>query len=641
MLQATAEQGESSRLTLPLVSIIIPTYGAADKLTVCLESLRQHVRSDYPVYVLDDATPDDTVQDACSRIQSRFPQLTYVRSESNRGFVAGCNWGNTHLRQSENDLLILNSDTEVTSGFLEEMQEVLYFHEKHATVTPRSNNATIYSIPWTGERLEPDASFQLWRQIQGHLSRYQVMPTAVGFCLLIKAQVLTRFGLFDEVYSPGYNEENDFICRINRYGYSAVAANQAFVFHYESASFGPSRAALESTHREILLQRYPEYERKVYEYDRYFADPVENFAELFRPHRPRILYDLFHLPDAHTGTSDFGLNLLRELRHVIGEVDLYVGLRKVQDYFDHELTGYKIYRDRPDFRMNFDLIFKPCQVFSWPEFYRMNRLAPRVTYVVQDIIAVRCQYLNSAKREILFKKAGQLSDRVFTISEFSRTDFDAFYNVDSAMPVIYHGTTAGLTAREYRKGHYLLVMGNYFAHKGVSEALACLGNKWPIVVLGGKQHADYGLNVQWLQSGGLSRSEMRSLLVNARMLVYPSYYEGFGLPVVDALALGKPVVVLENAINRELGELTRNANLHQIAEMKVLPEIVDRLYSEERESGCRPVRRWRAAAEEYAASFHELLSDEIDIKLMRERWETLRMLDSAEPLEPVGINLDL
>ena len=53
------------------------------------------------------------------------------------------------------DLLLLNSDTEVTSGFIEEMQAVIDLHEKHAVVTPRSNNATIFSVPQQGERLDP------------------------------------------------------------------------------------------------------------------------------------------------------------------------------------------------------------------------------------------------------------------------------------------------------------------------------------------------------------------------------------------------------------------------------------------------------------------------------------------------------
>ena len=88
------------------------------------------------------------------------------------------------------------------------------------------------------------------------------MPTAVGFCMLIKNVVLRQLGVFDPVYSPGYNEENDFVCRINRHGYSAVSAHHAFVFHDESSSFGPRRKALDQRNRQVLDTRYPDTHAK-------------------------------------------------------------------------------------------------------------------------------------------------------------------------------------------------------------------------------------------------------------------------------------------------------------------------------------------------------------------------------------------
>jgi GT2 family glycosyltransferase len=277
------------------VSILIPAYGAASLLRKCLLSLARFAPPECFVYVLDDATPDDSIRETCEQMESSLPRLRYVRSEVNRGFVGVCNWGCENHRERESDLLLLNSDTEVTEGFLEELQAVLHLHEKHGVVSPRSNNATIFSMPHAA-----------WIRSKSLLPRYQVMPTAAGFCMLIKAAVLDRFPLFDEIYAPGYNEENDFVCRINRYGYSALAANWAYVFHHESSSFGSRRAKLQEAHHQILQFRYPEYERKVADYERFHKDPVERFAILRAPHRPRILYDLFHLPPAYTGTSDFG-----------------------------------------------------------------------------------------------------------------------------------------------------------------------------------------------------------------------------------------------------------------------------------------------------------------------------------------------
>jgi GT2 family glycosyltransferase len=612
------------------VSLLIPVYGAAESLRLCLESLWRYASCDCTIAVLDDATPDDSVRTVCADMRSRLPNLRYHCSDKNRGFVATCNWGCVEARKPGSDVLLLNSDTEVTAGFLTEMQAVLDLHEKHAVVTPRSNNATIFSMPFCCERLDAAESFHVWQEIHRLLPRYQVVPTAVGFCMLIKSEVLDRFGLFDEIYSPGYNEENDFVCRINRCGYSAVSANWAYVFHRESSSFGTRRRELEERNRRILLDRYPEYSRKVNDYLRFHMDPMEYFADLYRPHRPRILYDLFHLESKHCGTSEFALNLLRGISHLLrDEYDLYVGIRDTLPFFASELRGYRTYADLPGAGMVFDLVFLPCQLPHWNELSRMNRLAPRLSYTLLDMIAVRCEFLNSAKQQLLARKAAELSDRVFAISDCSRKDFAAVFGTEVPMQVIYLGTNMAADMAEPQAGTYILVVGNAFPHKGVEDALKYLGPDWPVIVLGGGGKSSTSSNVRRLESGHLTRQAMRELFVNARLVVYPSYYEGFGLPILDALALGKPVIVLDTGINQEIERLTKTPNLYRMDTLKQLGETVHSLYKHS--NGRAPtvtVREWRAAADEYAQSFREILSREIDQPKLRARWDWLRTLES-------------
>ncbi|MBV8550443.1 MAG: glycosyltransferase [Acidobacteriaceae bacterium] len=623
-------EGDEAR---PRISILIPAYGAAASLRKCLESLARFAPERSIVFVLDDATPDSSVREACEAVGSSFPRLRYVRSEANRGFVGTCNWGFEHLREPNSDLLLLNSDTELTAGSLEEMQDVLYLHERHAVVTPRSNNATIFSIPEKEAGFDAEASFAVWQRMKHSLPRYQPMPTAHGFCMLIKAKVLDRFQLFDEIYAPGYNEENDFVCRINRYGYSAVVANRAYVYHHESSSFGPRRAKLEEAHREILDSRYPEYGQKIADYDRYQRDPVERFAVLCMPHRPRILYDLFHLPAAHTGTSNFGLNLLRELSRLFGdEFELHVGLYQPERFFAHELAGYRIFEDKPGDGQVFDLAFKPCQISSWTDFRRMSRLAPRVSYCLQDLIGVRCDYIGGAALRILLQKTAELSDCVFTISDFTQSDFAALYGLDVPMRVVYHGTNFGLTDGEFRSGEYVLVLGNSFVHKGVMDAVQHLDPAWPVVVLGGEEQPATP-NVRWLASGNLSRQHMRELFANAGVLVYPSHYEGFGLPIIDALALRKPVVVLDSAVNRELASLVDNPNLYRIDSIRDMRSAVAKLLGTKSLPSSKEPRRWRVAAQEYFDAFREMLNRDFDVPRIRKRWDVLRTLDSMSRLE--------
>lgn len=610
------------------ICILIPTYGAAGKLSICLQSLANYAPPNCTVYVLDDATPDDSVRRISCEEKYSGLEVHYRRSQKNRGFVTTCNWGVETCRQAGHDLLILNSDAEITAGSLEEMQAVLYLHEKHAVVSPRSDHATIYSLPSNGERVSAAESYELWIKLRELLPRYQLMPTAVGFCMLVKGVVLERFDFFDEIYSPGYNEENDFVCRINRFGYSAVAANWAFVYHHESSSFGSRRASLESAHREILIERYPEYERKLADYSRFHVDPVEQFSSLFLPHRPRILFDCYHLPAQHSGTSEFALNLLREVARLMkDDFDLYVGAGEGQIFFENELRGYRLHDEHAPEPTEFDLVYKPCQVFTWPEFRRMTRFAPRVAFTLQDIIGVRCDYLSSPDRKIVFRQTVELTDCIFTISEFARSDFDAFFSTDIPMRVIHHGTSAGPVAVSNSEEEFILIMGNSFAHKGVAQAVSELEGSWPLVVLGGEDDSSRP-GVTYLASGNLTRRHIHELVTKAKMLVYPSHYEGYGLPVVDFLAMGKPVVALTSEVNREIAELTGGENLHTVRSARDLHSAVQKILVDAPKVPNRPPRRWADAAQEYVAAFREMLSRDIDVNKLRRRFEAVRLIES-------------
>ncbi len=61
------------------ISILIPAYGAPAPLRNCLASLAQFAPPECLIYVLDDATPDDSVRETCEQMATLLPQLRYVR----------------------------------------------------------------------------------------------------------------------------------------------------------------------------------------------------------------------------------------------------------------------------------------------------------------------------------------------------------------------------------------------------------------------------------------------------------------------------------------------------------------------------------------------------------------------------------
>ena len=211
------------------------------------------------VILVNDGSPDPRMEPALEQLYRRYPDLILLHNESNIGFVGSVNRA---LELRQNDVVLLNNDTRVTPGWLAEMIEVAYLHDRIACVCPLSNNASICSVPdfWgrTGAEELDDRALEL-----DGLPRYTIVPTGVGFCLLIRQTVLNMIGGLDPAYGRGYNEENDWSMRARALGFVAARANRAFVYHVGEVSFGSDRSHLDAVNARLLSRRYPHFEPEV------------------------------------------------------------------------------------------------------------------------------------------------------------------------------------------------------------------------------------------------------------------------------------------------------------------------------------------------------------------------------------------
>jgi len=216
--------------------------------------------------VLDDATPSGLLRDNLPSEMLSNPKLLLIRNESNLGFVKTCNKG-MRLAQKD-DIVLLNSDTLVTRNWLVKLHAAAYSSSKVATVTPFTNNGTICSLPRFCQENEippgytPDQFAALVESVAK--PAYPRLPTAVGFCMYLKREVLDRIGLFDEeAFGPGYGEENDLCCRAQAQGYFDILDDATFIYHKGNQSFKEEKASLVARNTEILKRRYPHYFDKV------------------------------------------------------------------------------------------------------------------------------------------------------------------------------------------------------------------------------------------------------------------------------------------------------------------------------------------------------------------------------------------
>ena len=255
------------------VSVVIPVYNAPEELERCLASVYSTVPGDIEVVVIDDASPDPSTAEVLGRWRDIMPgSWKFHANQINRGFVATANLG---MRLTQNDVVLLNSDTEPTPGWLRGLQRCLLSDPLIATATPWTNNGEIASIPQFCQvnPVPPDASAVAAVIARTGKALYPELPTAVGFCMAIARRAIDRVGLFDEVlFGKGYGEENDFSMRAAQAGMRNVLCDDVYVVHLGGRSFGPTGLKPDESSMQRLLSRHPDYLRQVQEF--ITADPL-------------------------------------------------------------------------------------------------------------------------------------------------------------------------------------------------------------------------------------------------------------------------------------------------------------------------------------------------------------------------------
>lgn len=247
-----------------LPSVIIPVHNAPDELEHCLASVYATIPAMAEVIVIDDASKDAGVAGVFNRWQQRAgpPWQFHVQSR-NLGFVGTVNRG---LEMTRHDIVLLNSDTEVTAGWLEGLQRCFASDPSIATATPWTNNGEIVSIPRFCEANPPPQNPDYVAQIiaGAGAARYPELPTAVGFCMGVSRLALNILGLFDEeTFGPGYGEENDFSMRAQRAGLRNVLCDDVYVVHLGGRSFEPLGLKPDEASMQRLLARHPGYLEQV------------------------------------------------------------------------------------------------------------------------------------------------------------------------------------------------------------------------------------------------------------------------------------------------------------------------------------------------------------------------------------------
>ncbi len=300
----------------------------------------------------------------------------------------------------------------------------------------------------------------------------------------------------------------------------------------------------------------------------------------------RLTYDVRML--GHSGIGTQVDNVLRGLA-ARSEVELNlvgdpVAIRQVLPDFDGRITKFTapIYSVREQLRFP-----RPDEtsILLLPHYNAPVRFLSGAVVVLHDLIHLHSGQFRAphyrAYATGMLSCVARRASRILTVSQYTHDDFVARFPGAAGRTITNHNgvehslfappkraSVEGFRRRYQLPARFLLCVGIGKRHKNVDFVVRALAPFWhegtfalPLVLAGaGGAVPDYiyrglpgGLPPEVIPLPHLDRAELPLLYAAAEVLVMPSLFEGFGFPVVEAMATGTPVLAASATSLPEVG----------------------------------------------------------------------------------------
>lgn len=222
------------------VAVVSVTYNSSNVAQGFLDSMLQQTHSDFLLYIVDNASSDDTLERLAHYKDVRVRVLA---NKANVGFAEASNQGiQAGFAENCDAVLFLNNDTEFGPLLIEKLVRGLdAFSSDMAApkILYYDRQQTIWSAGGGFNSLKGYAGFHfgLDEFDAGQFDQPRLVEHAPACCLLVRKQVFERIGLMDPRYFV-YLDDTDFCYRANRAGFKIIYLPGATLFHKASALTG-------------------------------------------------------------------------------------------------------------------------------------------------------------------------------------------------------------------------------------------------------------------------------------------------------------------------------------------------------------------------------------------------------------------
>ena len=338
--------------------------------------------------------------------------------------------------------------------------------------------------------------------------------------------------------------------------------------------------------------------------------------------RMKILIDAFGIVNKTTGVGQYSLQLLNALSEIDTKNEYYICLQqKLND--DHLIFNlrdkknifflrddvsaigpkkqfyyYKLLRKN---RFKFDLLHSLnselplfCNIKSIVTFHDLKYI--KYPYFLNKFSIIKSKYL-----KYTMKKGAEKANKIIAVSQSTKKDIIHLLGIEKDKIVaIYEASNLGMYSRKNDdlsnsdilekhsiKKPYFLYVGEKRPHKnleGLIKAFAIFKKKYESrnisLVLTGKKYSTYheyittaekfGIKDSLLFTGFISDEELKTIYSEAEALLLVSFYEGFGIPILEAMECGIPVITSNISSMPEVAGdaalLVNPNNIQEIAE---------------------------------------------------------------------------
>jgi glycosyltransferase involved in cell wall biosynthesis len=361
--------------------------------------------------------------------------------------------------------------------------------------------------------------------------------------------------------------------------------------------------------------------------------------------------------------TDFGigtyiLNLVTSLAEIDADnrYVLFVGKRHremlggLPDNFRVVVESAPVYSARELIALSWRLLRLRLDLYHATHYVLPAVVPCRAVVTIHDIIHLLYpEYLPNALAFLYAKRMIHRSlvrgDRIIAVSQNTRSDLMDYFKVGGEkIEVIYNGVSErfaeALDSDQVDRRlaplgvtpPYLLFVGNPKPHKNLDNLirafaraqelrpfqgkLVCVGDRGNRDLKFRLLAAELGIEDRLMLLGHVEDDTLTALYQGASLFLYPTLYEGFGLPVVEAMASGVPVVTSSTSA---LQEVARGcAELVEPLDVEAIARAISRCMADptHREqlvlAGRKRARdfRWRLTAERTLAVYRKVLGDE-------------------------------